>query len=198
MTKLDEVVQYLQQRKMQETIKEIDAEIAEEFKDGVPDVWLNKAQAFLDKMQKQNSVTESNVVTAPFGQKKTPKAPVEFLESFELLAAAADDQSPWFAQRISANGDYIIEISPFDDNPDEAGIVITAAPGKEEKLQAWLNAYKGQTISVSLSWDKVTIFEADLYVDLNNARAEGEGKIVRADRQASGGRLSFKIDKTEE
>ncbi len=198
MTKLDEVIQYLQQRKMQETIREIDVEIDQEFQDGVPEVWINKAQDFLDKMQKQQAEFKTNVVTAPFGQKKTPKAPVEFLESFELLAAAADDQSPWFAQRISANGDYIIEIAPFDDNPDEAGIVITAAPGKEDKLQAWLNAYKGQTISVSLSWDNVTIFEADLYVDLTDARAEGEGKIIRADRQVSGSRLSFKIDKTEE
>lgn len=198
MAKLEEVVKFLQQRKMQETIKEIDAEIAEEFKDGVPDVWLNKAQAFLDKMQKQNSVTESNVVTAPFGQKKSPKAPVAFLESFELLAAASDDQNPWFAQRISANGDYIIDIQPFDDNPDEAGITITAAPGKEAKLQAWLDAYKGQSVPVTLNWNDVTIFEATIYIDPTVARADGEGRIVRFERQASGSKLSFTLNKSDE
>ncbi|HAV6897884.1 TPA: hypothetical protein ACGUP1_002186 [Vibrio vulnificus] len=185
--------------------EEIDVQISKEqeeaFKDGVPEALQDEAWSMLQNVyEKLNAEAEetSTVIHAPFGQKKTPKAPVEFLESFELLAAAADDQSPWFAQRISANGDYIIEISPFDDNQDEAGIVITAAPGKEEKLQTWLNAYKGQTIPVSLSWDNVTIFEADLYVDLTDARAEGEGKIIRADRQVSGSRLSFKINKAEE
>lgn len=143
---------------------------------------------------------ESSSVHSIFSGKKSKysNSDVKFLESFELLAASSDDKNPWFAQRIIANGDYIIDIQPYIKKPMEASISITAVPGREANLQTWLDAYRGQVVPISLDWNGIKIFEAKIRIDLEMVRADGNGRILQSERQSSGSKIDVKINNSDE
>lgn len=124
----------------------------------------------LHQLLKQAGSVSSKII-------KFPKRSIRLAES-ELMAAAGQDISDWFAEPLvfSAAG-MVIDIRKVIGSPNEVDVYIQPHGDETARIEKNLLPFKNKTLQVKLSINGKELLSADMYIDGSGQAAEGSGRV---------------------
>lgn len=182
-----ELVQSARKVHEKQLIEELDAQVQEQLKAGVPSSVADMASQLIAQSELANNERRTAENVTPMKRRSKTKEQL-FIGQFELLAASSESNDRlWYEQTLIVNapgnkGSYKIEVVPFLNDEKNVSITIEPSANGNNEVKHLLGSYSSQSIGMSILCDGQPLLNAEINVSSDACSAEGVGKVLEIKR----------------
>jgi len=169
-----------------EEAQTLSQEVKQEIEQGHNKSLDNKLANLLSKVQ----TTSAKVVQLSTKMKAANEA---FLTT-ELMAASGQELGNWFDQPIRFSS-IELDVRNIIGSDNEVSVYITSYA--ENSVKNPLDKYKGKTLKINLTVNSTELLTAIIYVDDLGSSAEGEGTLIRLNKEEISGSIKLFVEEID-